>query len=58
MTAFSPLYVPDELAERDTGLSEAELDAALDPTTYVGSAGALVDRALARYAAEQKAGSG
>ena len=30
------------------------LDALLDPTTYLGSAGSLVDRALARYAAESE----
>jgi 3-carboxy-cis,cis-muconate cycloisomerase len=43
----------EELAERDTGLTADELGAALDPTTYLGSAGALVDRALARYEAER-----
>jgi 3-carboxy-cis,cis-muconate cycloisomerase len=43
----------EELAERDTGLTAGELDAALDPATYLGSAGALVDRALARYEAER-----
>jgi 3-carboxy-cis,cis-muconate cycloisomerase len=41
-----------ELADLDTGLTTAEIDAALEPTTYLGSAGALVDRALARYEAE------
>jgi 3-carboxy-cis,cis-muconate cycloisomerase len=40
-----------ELAELDTGLTVAELEKALDPTTYLGSAGPLVDRALERYAA-------
>ena len=44
----------DALAGSDTGLSEAELAAALDPATYLGSAGALVDRALARYTSEGK----
>ena len=44
----------DALAGSDTGLSEAELAAALDPATYLGSAGALVDRALARYSSEGK----
>lgn len=39
----------DELADADTGLTPAEIEAALDPTTYVGSAAALADRALARY---------
>ncbi|HET9288727.1 MAG TPA: 3-carboxy-cis,cis-muconate cycloisomerase [Gaiella sp.] len=43
----------EELAERDTGLTADELGAALDPATYLGSAGALVDRALARYEAER-----
>ena len=38
----------------ETGLGEAELDDALDPTTYLGSAGALVDRALERYEAERE----
>jgi len=37
-----------------TGLTEAELRETLDPTTYLGSAGALVDRALARYDAEKE----
>ena len=35
------------LADPRTGLSAAELDAALDPSTYLGSAAQLVDRALA-----------
>lgn len=34
-------------AELETGLEPSEIEAALDPTTYIGSAGALVDRALA-----------
>jgi 3-carboxy-cis,cis-muconate cycloisomerase len=38
----------------ETGLTAEELREALDPTTYLGSAGALVDRALARYEAEQE----
>jgi 3-carboxy-cis,cis-muconate cycloisomerase len=33
-------------------LSGEELDALLDPTTYLGSAGTFVDRALARYDTE------
>ena len=37
----------------DTGLSAEEIAAALDPATYLGSAGALVDRALARHRAER-----
>jgi adenylosuccinate lyase len=32
-----------------TGLDAAELDAVLDPSTYLGSAAELVDRALAFY---------
>jgi 3-carboxy-cis,cis-muconate cycloisomerase len=42
----------DELADDPavTGqLSPEEIDAALDPTSYVGSAAAFVDRALTRY---------
>ena len=37
------------LADPRTGLDADELDAALDPSTYLGSAGLLVDRALAFY---------
>jgi len=44
-----------ELTDLDTGLTTAEIDKALEPTTYLGSAVALVDRALARYAVEQAA---
>jgi 3-carboxy-cis,cis-muconate cycloisomerase len=40
------------LADDRVPLSAEELDALLDPTTYLGSAGALVDRALGRYEAE------
>ncbi len=40
------------LAEHDTGLSADEIQEALDPTTYLGSAAALVDRALRRYEEE------
>jgi 3-carboxy-cis,cis-muconate cycloisomerase len=43
----------EELSVADTGLSREEIEAALDPTTYLGSAGALVDRALARYENER-----
>ena len=43
----------EELAELDTGLTGEELRAALDPSTYLGSAGALVDRAHARYDSER-----
>ena len=44
----------EALATADTGLSAAELEAALDPATYLGAAGPLVDRALARYEAERE----
>jgi 3-carboxy-cis,cis-muconate cycloisomerase len=44
-----------EVAALETGLTEAEIESALEPTTYLGSAGALVDRALARYEAESAA---
>jgi nitrosuccinate lyase len=44
----------DELGRTDTGLSASEIETALDATTYLGSAPALVDRALERYAAEQE----
>lgn len=37
------------LADPRTGLDAADLDAALDPSTYLGSAAQLVDRALAFY---------
>ena len=37
------------LADPRVGLGPDELDAALDPSTYLGSAGQLVDRALAFY---------
>ena len=37
------------LADPRTGLDPAALDAALDPSTYLGSSGGLVDRALAFY---------
>ncbi len=35
------------------GLTEAEVEQVLDPATYLGSAGAFVDRALALYEAEK-----
>ncbi len=44
----------EALATVDTGLSAAELEAALDPATYLGAAGAFVDRALARHDAERE----
>lgn len=38
----------------ESGLSTAELDMVFDPASYIGSAGALVDRALARYESERE----
>ena len=46
------------LADPRAGLEADEVDALLDPTTYLGSAGALVDRALARYDTETQARKG
>jgi 3-carboxy-cis,cis-muconate cycloisomerase len=43
------------LADERLALSEDELEAALDPATYLGSAETLVDRALERYAREEAA---
>ena len=51
--AASGRPLAEELEGVDTGLTSDEIAAALDPTTYLGSAGALVDRALARYEAER-----
>jgi 3-carboxy-cis,cis-muconate cycloisomerase len=48
----------EEVAAVDVGLSGEEVEAALDPTTYLGSAGAFVDRALARYAEPRNAERG
>jgi 3-carboxy-cis,cis-muconate cycloisomerase len=42
------------LADPRTGLDPSELEAALDPAGYLGSAGALVDRALALYEASRE----
>jgi 3-carboxy-cis,cis-muconate cycloisomerase len=50
--AGAPQFREALLADARNPLAADELDALLDPTTYVGSAGALVDRALARYEAE------
>lgn len=46
------------LADPRAGLEADEVDALLDPTTYLGSAGALVDRALARYDTETQGRKG
>jgi 3-carboxy-cis,cis-muconate cycloisomerase len=42
------------LGDPRAGLDAGELDAALDPSTYLGSAGQLVDRALAFYESSQR----
>ena len=39
----------------ESDLGRAELDEVFDPASYLGSAGALVDRALDRYASERRA---
>jgi 3-carboxy-cis,cis-muconate cycloisomerase len=36
-------------------LSESDLDAALDPMAYLGSAGELIDRALDAHRAQARA---
>lgn len=45
----------DEVLAENAGLDAAEIAAALDSTTYLGSAGVLVDRALALFDAESRA---
>ena len=51
--AVSGRSLADELRhDQRVGLSGDELDALLDPTTYLGSAEAFVDRALELYARE------
>lgn len=50
--ATSGQSLASELDVSATGLSPDEIDAALDPMTYLGSAGALVDRALRRFEEE------
>jgi 3-carboxy-cis,cis-muconate cycloisomerase len=54
LRAESGATLVEALDGAETGLTDEELREALDPTTYLGSAGALVDRALARYEAEQE----
>ena len=41
------------VADERVGLSTEQVDVLLDPEEYLGSAGALVDRALARYARDR-----
>jgi 3-carboxy-cis,cis-muconate cycloisomerase len=51
--AVSGRSLADELREDErVELSDAELDGLLDPTTYLGSADAFVDRALELYRSE------
>jgi 3-carboxy-cis,cis-muconate cycloisomerase len=50
--AEEPSFRDALLADPRAGLDAEELDGLLDPATYLGSAGAFVDRALARYDAE------
>ena len=50
--AEAPSFRDALLADPRAGLDAEEVDALLDPTTYLGSAGAFVDRALARYDTE------
>jgi 3-carboxy-cis,cis-muconate cycloisomerase len=51
--AASGSSLADELREDErVGLSDSELDALLDPATYLGSAEAFVDRALELYRSE------
>ena len=52
-SAASGRPLAEELEGVDTGLTSGEIEAALDPTTYLGSAGALVDHALARHDTER-----
>jgi len=47
-----------ELESVDTGLTPGEIRALMDPTTYLGSSGAFVDRALARYETQTAAREG
>jgi len=42
----------DAMLAEDTGLSAEDLDAALDPLNYLGTAGTFVDRALKRWKEE------
>lgn len=56
--AASGRPLAEELQGLDTGLTADEIEDVLDPTTYLGSAGALVDRAIARYETERSGGDG
>jgi 3-carboxy-cis,cis-muconate cycloisomerase len=50
--AEAPSFREALVADSRVGLDAAEVDALLDPATYLGSAGTFVDRALARYDTE------
>jgi 3-carboxy-cis,cis-muconate cycloisomerase len=50
--AAAPSFREALLAEPRSPLAAEQLDELLDPTTYLGSSGAFVDRALERHAAE------
>lgn len=47
--AASGRSLAEELDALETGLTPGEIRELLDPTTYLGASGDLVDRALARY---------
>ena len=49
--ARAPSFREALLADERVALSDAEVDELLDPAGYLGSAEALVDRALAEWAA-------
>ena len=51
-TAGAPAFREALLADARNPLSVEQLDALLDPTTYLGSTSTFVDRALARYDTE------
>ena len=51
--AGSEAGLRDAVLAEDTGLSADDLDAALDPLSYLGSAGTFVDRALRRWKEER-----
>lgn len=53
--ANSGSFRDELLADPRCDLAAGEIDDALDPAAYLGSAEALVDRALARYAREAAA---
>lgn len=51
--ADAPSFREALLADPRAGLDADEVEALLDPATYLGSAGAFVDRAVARYETEK-----